>query len=97
MLASPSANGNGFAILNNIVGNLRGRAMVIKSSEGVIAGNIMFNVMNFALELAPEWAWVEADFVHNVVVMDNVINTNSSGIWLGIDPSHWKTPPMSTK
>ena len=53
--------------------------------------------MRFAAELAPEWAWQEADFVRNVTVRDNVINTNGTGIWLGIDPWHWKGPPGPTK
>ena len=97
VVASPSANGNGFAIVNNTIGNLRGRGIIIKSSNGLIAGNTLFNLMHFAIELAPEWAWQEADFVRNVTVRDNVINTNGTGIWLGIDPWHWKGPPVSTK
>ena len=49
VVASPTANGNGFAILNNTIGNLRGRAMIIKSSDGLIAGNTLFNLMHFAI------------------------------------------------
>ncbi len=49
VVASPTANGNGFAILNNTIGNLRGRAMIIKSSDGLIAGNTLFNLMHFAM------------------------------------------------
>ena len=97
VVTSPSANGNGFAIVNNTVGNLRGRAMIIKSSDGLIAGNTLFNLMHFAIELAPEWAWQEADFVHNIVIRDNFIDTNGTGIWLGIDPWHWSSPPISMK
>ena len=55
------------------------------------------HVNHSAAELAPEWAWQEADFVRNVVVRDNVIDTNGTGIWLGIDPWHWKGPPGPTK
>lgn len=97
VVSSPSANGNGFAILNNTIGNLRGRAMIIKSSEGVIAGNTLFNLMHSAISLVPEWAWQEADFVHNVIVRENVINSNGSGIWLGVEPGHGGIPPIYTK
>ena len=34
--------------------------MIIKSSDGVIAGNTLFNLMYFAMELAPETQWQEA-------------------------------------
>lgn len=43
-IASPSNNGNGFAIVNNTIGNLRGRGMLVKSSNGVIAHNRLFNL-----------------------------------------------------
>ena len=88
VVSCPSANGNGFAILNNTVGNLRGRAALIKSSNGVVAGNTFFNLMNWAVEMAPEYRFSEANFVHGVLFADNVINSNGSGIWIGIDP--WK-------
>lgn len=38
----------------------------------------------------------EADFVHNVLVANNVINSNGSGIWLGINPGSGG-PPLYTK
>ena len=88
VVSCPSANGNGFAILNNTVGNLRGRAVLIKSSNGVVAGNTFFNLMNWAVEMAPEYRFSEADFVHGILFANNVINSNGSGIWIGIDP--WK-------
>lgn len=97
VVASPSANGNGFEVVNNTIGNLRGRACMIKSSNGVIADNTFFNLMYFAIELAPEHSWQESDFVHNILVTNNLINSNGTGIWLGIDPWKWGVPPMYTK
>lgn len=38
----------------------------------------------------------EADFVHNVLVANNVINSNGSGIWLGFNPGSGG-PPLYTK
>ncbi len=38
VVSCPSANGNGFAVVNNTIGNLRGRGILCKSSNGIIAG-----------------------------------------------------------
>ncbi len=54
IVTSPSNNGDGFAVLNNTIGNLRGRGVLAKSSNGVIAGNRMFNLKGFAVQAAPE-------------------------------------------
>ena len=96
VVSSPSNNGNGFAIVNNTVGNLRGRGALIKSSDGILAGNTFFNLMYFAMEFAPEYHWQEADFVHNLLVTSNVINSDGNGVWLGIDPFKWEVPPQWT-
>ncbi len=41
--------------------------------------------------MSNEFLWVEADFVHSVLVLNNTINSYSSGMFLGVDP------PVSTK
>ncbi len=87
VVSSPSNNGNGFAFVNNTIGNLRGRGILCKSSNGVIAGNRMFNLKGFGIQMSPEHLWVESDFVNNVLVIDNTINSYGPGIWLGVDPS----------
>ncbi len=87
VVACPSTNGNGFALLNNVIGNMRGRGALVKSSNGVIANNVFFNLMFWALELAPEWGWKESDFVHNILIANNSINSNGTGIWLGLTPT----------
>ena len=38
VVTSPSNQGSGFAVLNNTIGNLRGRGVLTKSSNGIIAG-----------------------------------------------------------
>ena len=86
ILSCPSTDGSGFAVVNNTIGNLRGRGIICKSSNGVIADNTLFNLPVVALMLAPEQDWGEADFVHNLLVINNVINSNGSGIWLGSSP-----------
>ena len=97
VVACPSTNGNGFAILNNVVGNMRGRGALVKSSNGIIANNVFFNLMYWAIELAPEWGWKESDFVHNILIANNTINSNGTGIWLGVDPWNWGVPPTFKK
>ena len=66
----------------------RGRGALVKSSNGVIAGNRFFNLKGFAIQLAPENA-MESDFVHDILVADNTINSYGAGVWLGQDPMNW--------
>ena len=54
IVTSPSNNGDGFAVLGNTLGNLRGRGVLCKSSNGMIAGNRMFNLKGFGVQAAPE-------------------------------------------
>lgn len=61
--------------------------MACRSSNGVIAHNRLFNMKGFAIQMSPEYLWVESDFVNNVLVLNNTINTYSPGIWLGVDPT----------
>jgi hypothetical protein len=85
--SSPSNNGDGFAFVNNTIGNLRGRGVLCKSSNGVIAHNRFFNLKGFGIIMSPEHLWVESDFVNNVLVLNNTINSYAPGIWLGMAPS----------
>lgn len=97
VVSCPSSDGSGFAIVNNTIGNLRGRGILCKGSDGVIADNTLFNLPGMALQLTSEQEWGEADFVHNVLVSNNVINSNGSGIWLGSSPDINKQPLVYTK
>ena len=97
VISCPSSDGYGFAIVNNTIGNLRGRGILCKASNGVIADNTLFNLPGVAIQLAPEQNWGEADFVHNLLVSNNVINSNASGIWLGSSPDINHAPLVFTK
>ena len=100
-VSSPSNNGDGFAYVNNTIGNLRGRGILCKSSNGVIAHNRMFNLKGFGIIMSPENLWVESDFVSNVLVLNNTVNSYGPGIWLGMAPSVrvnslcWCSKPVS--
>lgn len=97
VISCPSSDGYGFAIVNNTIGNLRGRGILCKASQGVIADNTLFNLPGMALQLTSEQEWGEADFVHNLLVSNNVINSNGSGIWLGSSPDINAEPLVYTK
>ena len=96
VFSSPSNNGNGFAIVGNTVGNLAGRGALIKSSNGIVSDNIFFNLMGWGIQMAPEYWWAESDFVHNVLLLNNLINSNESGIWVGIDQAGLPALPQYT-
>ena len=97
LVSCPISDGSGFAIVNNTIGNLRGRGILCKASNGIIADNTLFNLPAVAIQLAPEQNWGEADFVHNLLVSNNVINSNGSGIWLGSSPDIDHEPLEYTK
>ena len=53
-------------------------------------------MQGFGVEMAPEATWREADFVHNVLVLNNVINSYGPGIFLGMDTDLSGTPTLYT-
>lgn len=57
-------------------------------------------VQGGAIQLSNEFLWAEADFVHSVLVLNNTINSYSSGMFLGVDPpvraNHLPLPLIST-
>lgn len=85
LAASPSRY-SGFAIVNSTAGNLRGRGVLCKASDGVIAHNRFFNLMGYALQMSPEFYWNEADYVNNVLVINNTVNSYGGGMFLGDSP-----------
>ncbi|KAG7008539.1 hypothetical protein G7Y79_00005g016800 [Physcia stellaris] len=66
--------GSGFRITNTLTTGNRGRGAIIKASNGLIAGNRFEGVSYAALSLGPEFSgWAEADYVHNISVVDNTL------------------------
>lgn len=65
--------GSGYQVLNNKVGHNRSRAILIKSSDGIIEGNEIVHSAMSAIALAPEFYWMEAGCSSNVIIKNNVI------------------------
>lgn len=77
-VTNPSRNCVGFEIVNNTYGKVRSRGILVKGSDGLIEGNTIFNSGSSAILLAPEFNWLEADFVRNVTVRNNTLINNGS-------------------
>jgi len=65
--------GSGFIVINNYVGHNRSRAILIKSSDGIIEGNTIVNSAMSGIALAPEYYWMEAGCPKNVIIRNNTI------------------------
>ncbi len=65
--------GSGFKVINNTVGHNRSRAILIKSSDGIIEGNTIENSAMSGIALAPEYYWMEAGCPGNIIVRNNTI------------------------
>lgn len=65
--------GAGFKVLRNTVGGNRSRAILIKSSEGMIEGNIIRNSAMSGIAIAPEFYWMEGGCPNNVIIRKNTI------------------------
>jgi len=63
-------------IKNCYYGNIRSRGILIKGSDGVVEGNTIYNTGSAGILLAPEFNWMEAGFVRNVVVRNNTLIKN---------------------
>lgn len=65
--------GSGYQIIKNKVGHNRSRAILIKSSDGIIEGNEIVHSAMSAIALAPEFYWMEAGCSSNVIIKNNTI------------------------
>ena len=95
VLSNANAAGDGFSIRNSFVGFHRARGMLIKASDGVIENNTIANSTMGGIIITPELYWGEADYVHNLTVVNNTIvgvgagRQGYGGIALGaFDPSN---------
>ncbi|MBO4953697.1 MAG: S-layer homology domain-containing protein, partial [Clostridia bacterium] len=75
-ITNASRNCSGFEIKNCYYGNIRSRGILIKGSDGVVEGNTIYNTGSAGILLAPEFNWMEAGFVRNVVVRNNTLIQN---------------------
>jgi len=81
---SMNRSGSGFKVINNQVGHNRSRAILIKSSNGIINGNTVVGSAMSGIAVAPEFYWMEAGCPSNIEIGNNTIrncmyNSNMTG------------------
>ncbi|MEI6751973.1 MAG: T9SS type A sorting domain-containing protein [Paludibacter sp.] len=70
---SMNRSGAGFKVINNQVGHNRSRAILIKSSNGIISGNTVVGSAMSGIAVAPEFYWMEAGCPSNIEISNNTI------------------------
>ena len=74
--------GNGFRIRNCTMGHNRARGLLIKASDGVIESNLIERVEGWAVQIAPEYEWMEGGCSKDMRVKGNVFRDNGGGVLL---------------
>lgn len=67
--------GAGFRIINNKIGHVPGRGILVKSSDGKIQNNEITYTGAGAIIIAPEFNWMEAGLSRNLEISGNYIET----------------------
>jgi len=67
--------GSGFEVINNIIGHVPGRGILIKASDGKIQKNTITNTGGGPIIIAPEINWMEAGLSRNLDISENYIET----------------------
>lgn len=94
LIASANRIGNNFEVRNCTIGPNRSRGILVKSSNGIITGNILLGNRGHAIKLAPEYVWLEAGSGNNVIISDNVISEcHSAAIAVYAEGGNGSTAP----
>ena len=75
VLYSTDRLGAGFKVINNTIGHVPGRGILIKSSNGKIQNNTITNTGAGAIIIGPEFNWMEAGLSENLEISGNYIET----------------------
>lgn len=67
--------GSGFEVINNTIGHVPGRGILIKAGDGKIQNNIITHTGAGAIIIAPEINWMEAGLSRNLDISENYIET----------------------
>jgi hypothetical protein len=74
LVAMPYAQGNNSTVMNCTIRNNRARGIIVKGWNGLIQGNTIDGSTIAGILIAPDLAGgMESDFVHGLVIRDNVI------------------------
>lgn len=74
--------GNGFILRNCTMGHNRARGYLIKASDGLIENNVFEGVEGWAVQISPEYEWMEGGCSRDIVVRNNVFRNNGGGVLL---------------
>ena len=88
--------GSGFKIRNCTMGHNRARGLLIKASDGLIEGNVIEGSDGHAIQIAPEYSWMEGGCSKNIVVRDNVMRGNGGGIHVAGQTGSRKPMPVDS-
>ncbi len=75
--------GNGFRIVNSHFGSTRGRGLMIKASEGLVASNVIEKTVCTAIVIKPEFQWMEGGCSRNVDLIDNEVRSCGGECYIG--------------
>lgn len=75
VLYSTDRIGAGFKVINNTIGHVPGRGILIKSSNGKIQNNTISYTGAGAIIIAPEFNWMEAGLSTDLEISGNTIET----------------------
>lgn len=67
--------GAGFKVINNTIGHVPGRGILIKASDGKIQNNRITNTGAGAIIIGPEFNWMEGGLPQNLEISGNYIET----------------------
>lgn len=66
--------GSGFVVKDSVFGPNRSRGILIKASEGEISGNTCRDNHGTAIQVSPEWYWLESGNSDDLAISGNVIS-----------------------
>ncbi len=79
-IANRGGESSAFSITNNSIQNTRARGILIKASNGVVRGNVIFNTLLPGIQVRPDAeTWLEGDFAQNVLIEDNELRRCAIG------------------
>ena len=81
--ANPLRDGAGYKIIGCHLGNTRSRGMLLKGDDGLIKDNVVEGCGQAAISLGPEFDWNEAGYVHDVIVVGNILRENGKCLYGG--------------
>ncbi|CAL8469522.1 g9063 [Coccomyxa elongata] len=91
-VSTPTRNGNGYSVTNNLMYNGRGRGGILRGSQGVMQGNQIIHMTGVSIHMAAGVDGTrEAGFVENVLVRDNIMQGEQEGLLLAATTS---APPF---